>query len=58
VHDDIGAVVDGADEEAACAKRVVDDDGDAGFVGDGDDLFKVRDVVFGVADALDLLFVS
>jgi hypothetical protein len=58
VHDDVSAVVDGTNEEAACAKRVVDDDGDTGFVGDGDDLFKVWDVVFGVADALDLLFVS
>ena len=54
VNDDIRAVVNGPDEEAAGAKRVVDDDRDTGFVRDGDDLFKVRHVVLWVADALEL----
>jgi hypothetical protein len=54
VHDDVGAVVDGAAVVAASAEGVVDDDGDAGFVGDCDDFGKVRDVVFGVANAFKL----
>jgi hypothetical protein len=54
VHNDVGAVLDGADVVAACAEGVVDDDGDAGLVGDGRNLFKVRDVVFGVADRFEV----
>ena len=54
MHDDVGAVLDGAHKVAAGAKSVVYDDGDAGFVGDGGDLFKVGDVVFGVADGFEV----
>lgn len=54
VHDDVGAVLDGAYEVAACAEGVVYDDGDAGCVGDFGDLLKVWDVVFGVADGFDV----
>lgn len=52
VHDDISAVVDGAAEVAACAEGVVYDEGYAGLVGNGRDLLKVGDVVFGVANTL------
>jgi hypothetical protein len=54
VDDDVGAVRDGAAEVSAGAEGVVDDYGDPGGVGDGDDLFEIRNVVFWVADGFEL----
>ena len=47
---DVGAVVDGPDE--ADADGVVDDERDAGLVGDGRELLEVGHVELGVADGL------
>jgi hypothetical protein len=57
VHNDVGAVGDGAAVVAAGTEGIVDDYGNAVFVGDGDDGFEVGDVVFWVADAFELGFV-
>jgi hypothetical protein len=51
-------MIDGAAVVTASAKGVVDDDGNADFVGDFDDFGKVGNVVFGVADAFELDSVS
>ena len=52
MHDDVGAVLDGADQIGR-GERVVDDEGDAGLLGDGGDLLDVGDDAAGIGDQLD-----
>lgn len=54
VDDDVGAVLDGADEVAASTEGVVHDEGHALGVGDLGDGGEIGDVVLGVADGLDV----
>ncbi len=52
VHDDVGAVVEGAAEVAACAEGVVDHDGDAFSMCYLHYRFEIGDIVAWVANAL------
>lgn len=54
VHDDVCAVVDGTNEVSSSAEGVVYHYRYTGFMCDGNDLLKVGNVVFGVADALEV----
>jgi hypothetical protein len=54
VDDNVGAVVDGSDEESTSTEGVVDNDWDTGLVCNGNDLLEVRDVVLRVPNAFNL----
>ncbi len=52
MHDDVGAVVDRADQIGR-RQRVVDDQGHAGLAGDGGDRLDIGDAATGVCNRLD-----
>lgn len=58
VHHDISSVVNWPDKVSTRAKRVIHDHGHARFMRNGDNLFKIRNVVPWVTDTLKLHVVS
>ena len=52
MHDDVGAVIDRADQIGR-GQRVVDDQGHAGLAGDGGDRLDIGDAAGGIGDRLD-----
>lgn len=54
VSDDVGAKSDGAGKVPSHAEGVVDDERDAGFVGDFGNGSHVRNIVFGVGDGFNV----
>jgi len=54
VGDNVCAVLERTDEEASCAKGVIDDNWDPGIMCHSSNRFKIRDIVFRISDRLNI----